>query len=198
MQQLEKTNQNINSLLVIDKFEIGPVKLEKKRFLSPYKITQNGEEHSIDLIYRYEEEVFDPKGQGSKNLADMVAVQVALNYGLFCKEIVFHGSFDKYDQQFIKDMMENTSREIYVKKFLEPNPFLQGAAASLAITKLDHYTQAIINFNSEQKSRTEKSNHWEIDRKIHAILSSGGKDCLPRKVIKSSGRLSTNQQHSVL
>jgi hypothetical protein len=25
----------------------------------------------------------------SRNLADMIAVQVALNYGLFCREIVF-------------------------------------------------------------------------------------------------------------
>ena len=49
----------------------------------------------------------------------MIGAQVALNYGLFCRKIVFHGIFDGTDRRFLSDMAQNTAREIYVKKFLE-------------------------------------------------------------------------------
>jgi len=49
---------------------------------------------------------------------------VALNYGLFCREMVFRGLFDASDRKFLTDMLANTAREIYVKKILQPNPFL--------------------------------------------------------------------------
>ena len=67
----------------------------------------------------------------------MTAAQVALNYGLFCRRIVFKGLFDDLDQRFLKDMAENTARDIYVKKFLEPNPFLQEPVTGLTAQKKD-------------------------------------------------------------
>ena len=80
--------------------------------MAPYRLFWNGREDRTELIYSYEETVFDPSEPESQNLADMIAAQVALNYGLFCRSIVFHGTFDELDRRFIQDMAENTAREI--------------------------------------------------------------------------------------
>ena len=115
-------NNPVNSLKilqVIDSLEVGPVKLEPRRLIAPYTVSTAGNSVTQELIYTYEEAVFQPAEAASQNLAAMVAAQVALNYGLFCRKIVFHGIYDDADRRFILDMMENTSREIYLKKFLE-------------------------------------------------------------------------------
>jgi hypothetical protein len=122
-------------LEVFDRLEVGPVKLEPKRLVAPYRLVWNGKEEETNLIYSYEEKVFDPSESESVNLASMIAAQVAINYGLFCRQIIFHGVFDEADKRFVRDMAENTAREIYVKKFLEPNPFLMGDAALLPVVK---------------------------------------------------------------
>ena len=162
-------------LKVIDRMEIGPVHLEGHRLKSPYTVFKNGKQDVIHFEYRFEEDVFDQDDPASINLANMMAAQVALNYGLFCEEIIFHGSFDKADQIFIRDMAANTAREIFVMKFLEPNPFLQGAAAQLPPVKLDNYVQAKITFSEEVQTF---QNNWEVDPQRYTILSSGGKDSL--------------------
>ena len=129
-----------------------------------------------ELIYTYEEDVFDPERPESRNLADMIAAQVALNYGLFCHEIVFNGLFDKTDRQFLKEMAENTAREIFVKKFLEPNPFLVGDAARLPAVKPKAYLRARLTF--PVTVRTHHLRPWKTNPSRHCILSSGGKDSL--------------------
>jgi len=122
-------------LETFDRLIVGPIKIEPKRLIAPYRLVWDGREESIDLIYSYEERVFSPEEPESQNLAGMIAVQAALNYGLFCRALVFHGMFDNLDRKFIKEMAENTAREIYVNKFLKPNPFLVGEAAHLPVIK---------------------------------------------------------------
>lgn len=181
-----KTQPNaIQELKVIDRLEIGPVHVEKKRLVAPYKVTKNKKSDSFDLIYRYQQEVFDDlENPGSVNLAHMIAAQVAINYGLFCNEIIFHGPFDAFDQKFIIEMMKNTAREIYIKKFCEHNPFLIGPAAKLPVIKQASYVQARITFDSKgTKRRTKthndkKNSSWIVDKSRYVILSSGGKDSL--------------------
>ena len=166
-------------LVVFDRLEVGPVKVERKRITTPYRLVYNGKEEQTDLIYSYEEEVFDPSDPASQNLAHMIGVQVALNYGLFCRHIVFHGTFDETDQRFIRDMAENTAREIYVIKFLEPNPFLKGEAALLEAEKKTRYLNARLEFPGlPQKPKQLKWQLWPSSRERHVILSSGGKDSL--------------------
>ncbi len=147
--------------------------------MAPYRLFWNGREDRTELIYSYEETVFDPSEAESRNLADMIAAQVALNYGLFCRSIVFNGTFDRLDRRFIQDMAENTAREIYVKKFIEPNPFLTDAIAHLPAVKKQKYLRATLEFPETPalKSKT-KWQLWSSDRHRHCILSSGGKDSL--------------------
>jgi creatinine amidohydrolase/Fe(II)-dependent formamide hydrolase-like protein len=169
----------VSILKVFERLEVGPVKLEPKRLIAPYRLFYNGKMEQTELIYSYEETVFDPTEPESQNLANMIAAQVALNYGLFCDAIVFHGLYDNIDRRFIHDMAENTAREIYVKKFLEPNPFLVGPAADLAPEQRRKYLLADLQFPEALKAKTKSSwQLWSTNRDKHCVLSSGGKDSL--------------------
>ena len=169
----------LSILAVFDRLEVGPVRLEPKRLIAPYRLYWDGKEDRTELIYNYEENVFYPDEAESQNLADMIAAQVALNYGLFCRSIVFHGTFDEIDRGFLRDMAENTAREIYVKKFLEHNPFLEAGVSSLPVVKKKKYLRANLEFPVASKGRPKPQwKLWSTDKNRHCILSSGGKDSL--------------------
>jgi creatinine amidohydrolase/Fe(II)-dependent formamide hydrolase-like protein/7-cyano-7-deazaguanine synthase in queuosine biosynthesis len=174
--------------------EIGPPKVETNRVTTSYRVTTGGDSSSVDLVYRFEEAVFEADGPAHSNLAALMGAQVALNYGLFCKEIVFRGPFDAVDQGFLAEMAANTAREIFVKKFLEPNPFLTGEAANLPAVKLPTYLQSELTFPdakpAEGASRAGGARAIDWQRAAagaadtagrgdrYAVLSSGGKDSL--------------------
>ncbi|RMG22591.1 MAG: creatininase family protein [Bacteroidetes bacterium] len=170
----------LSPLLVWDRLEVGPVQVEKKRIIAPYRIYAQGTETQNELIYTYEEAVFDPADPQAHNLAAMITAQLAFNYGLFCRQMVFHGLFDTLDKRFIRQMVENTSREIYVNKILwKENPFLKpGLKAAVAPRKLRRYTQAEISFVSSSQLPPPGWQHWQTDKHRHCVLSSGGKDSL--------------------
>jgi creatinine amidohydrolase/Fe(II)-dependent formamide hydrolase-like protein len=174
-----KGGDPLSVLKVIDRLEVGPLRLEPRRLIAPYRLFHKGKEDRTELVYTYEEDVFDSSDPASGNLAAMLAAQVAINYGLFCQTMVFHGQFDDKDRRFILDMMENTAREIYVKKFLEPNPFLLGTAAHLPLEKKKNYLTAAVEFPDSDSSQGKAPwLLWPTDKKKHCILSSGGKDSL--------------------
>jgi creatinine amidohydrolase/Fe(II)-dependent formamide hydrolase-like protein len=175
----DSSKNSIADLLVIDKLVVGPIKIEKNRISAPYTVFKGEESHSISFIYSYEEDVFNPKSNSDRNLASILLVQVALNYGLFCRKIVFHGLFDNTDKTVIKDWMENTAREIFVNKIIQPNIFLNEPASKIAKIKHKNYSSAeleyILQFSDEGSTSWE---YWKVDKKKHCVLSSGGKDSL--------------------
>ncbi len=171
------TNE-LKSLQVINRLEVGPIRLEPRRLVAPYRVSQGATEDTIDLIYRFDEDVFEPGEPASKNLASMIAAQVSLNYGLFCSTIVFHDHFDRADQNFLKKMIKNTAREIFVKKLLEPNPFIRGNASSIPAIKAHSYLLSSINFDSLSTNDTFDLIPWNNNHQRCAVLSSGGKDSL--------------------
>jgi creatinine amidohydrolase/Fe(II)-dependent formamide hydrolase-like protein len=166
-------------LNVIEEIRVGRARVEKNRITVPYTLVQGGKTDSIDLVFSYEEDVFTPGNPTDENIADMIGAQLALNYGLFTPRIVFEGSFDGPDRRFLADIAENTAREIYVKKFLEPNPYLVGDAAALPAVRQPRYCRAQLVFprESETPSRVAWSPGESSPDRI-AILSSGGKDSL--------------------
>jgi len=181
----EPTEDPFESLRIIDRLEVGPLQVEKRRVRAPYRVIRDGRVNKTELIYRFEEDVFVPDEPASHNLASMLSAQVALNYGLFCEEIAFHGWFDKHDRQFIKEMASNTAREIFVKKLLQPNPFLQGPITKLQPIKQDTYLRSRLTFDDEAKSFSPEGSKnpagagaWDVSSSRHAVLSSGGKDSL--------------------
>jgi creatinine amidohydrolase/Fe(II)-dependent formamide hydrolase-like protein len=169
----------LGALRVFDRLEVGPVRLEPRRLIAPYRLFVGDAQNGIDLIYRYEEDVFDPQEPEAQNLAAIIAAQVAINYGLFCREMIFHGPYDHLDRKFVREMIENTAREILVKKFLEPNPFLTSNAPQIVATKLPKYSRAAVIFKSDSTKKREANwRLWATNRERHGILSSGGKDSL--------------------
>jgi creatinine amidohydrolase/Fe(II)-dependent formamide hydrolase-like protein len=177
--KMNKDKNGLNNLIVFDRLEIGPVKLERNRLTAPYTIHNGDKQTTSDLIYKYEQDVFDPDDPSDKNLGVMIAAQAALNYGLFFREIVFSGNFDSQDRRFITDMIENTSREIYVNKILKDNPFITGNLQNFPVYHAKRYTRASLIFkNPEEKRPRVPWKFWQVDNNRHAILSSGGKDSL--------------------
>jgi hypothetical protein len=169
-------------LRVVRRLEVGPSLIESRRVATPYAVVTDSGVSSTALIYKYERDVFDAADPLAQNLASMIGAQLALNYGLFASEIRFVGPFDAIDRRFLQDMAENTAREIAVKKFLEPNPFLQGPAAHLPLIKRKRYCRAQIEFGNPVPRANESGGTsarcWGADTARYAILSSGGKESL--------------------
>jgi creatinine amidohydrolase/Fe(II)-dependent formamide hydrolase-like protein len=165
----------LDDLVVFDSMEIGPVRVERMRVTAPYTLVRGRKRQSTDFIYRFEDEVFDDS-PGSRNLASMMAAQVALNYGLFCERLVFKGTYDEHDKRFLEVFAENTAREIYVNKFLMPNEFLIGTARDLPAERRKRYSRAAIEIITQEE--TKGTENWRADPAKHAVLSSGGKDSL--------------------
>ena len=176
MDSLPRTSDELAKLAVIDRLEIGPPTVEANQVTTPYRVIRAGETHETELRYRYEETIFDSEDRASHNLASLIGAQVAVNYGLFCRRIVFRGHFDTADRKFLAEMIGNTAREIYVKKLLQPNPFLLREYVPKAVERLDSYVPAEVEFERDVTDGLGIDAKSSPDR--FAILSSGGKDSL--------------------
>ncbi len=170
----------LESFLVLKKLSIADIKVEPKKVKANYWVEKmDGERVSCELIYSYEKAYFSNRSYQDVNLASMMLAQVALNYGLFCETIEFDGVYDKVDQKFILDMMENTSREILTNKLLIKNEFLKAPFDTLQPEKREKYTLANVVFvNSQFTALKPEPVRAETDMNKYAILSSGGKDSL--------------------
>ena len=56
----ELANEPLDILGVIDQLEVGPVRVEPRRIMAPYSVTRDSQVHTMNLIYRFEEDVFVP------------------------------------------------------------------------------------------------------------------------------------------
>jgi creatinine amidohydrolase/Fe(II)-dependent formamide hydrolase-like protein len=178
MKESDRTHDPLAILEVIDELVVGPVELKPNKLSMPYTVIKGNDKTTLNLEYKYEEEVFNPAEGEHQNLGFLIGVQVALNYGLFCKKICFKGLFDNTDKRFVLDMLENTSREIYVVKLLHDNPFLTKPFQGLPAVKQQKYTRAQVEFENTGPAKKVKWQFWETDKQKHCILSSGGKDSL--------------------
>ena len=170
----------LDSFMVLRKLSVKNIHIESKKVKAAYCVEKfTGETTSFELIYSYEEAIFSKNNPADANLASMMLAQLAINYGLFFEIIEFDGLFDNADQQFIKDMMENTSREILTNKLLVKNEFLKPPFDNLQAEKRERYTQAKLLFTNTQFNNLKLSKEYtETDLNKYAILSSGGKDSL--------------------
>ena len=170
----------LDSFKLLKKLSVTNIRLEPKQVKGTYCVEKfSGEITNFELIYSYEHPYFNKNNAADINLASMMLSQVALNYGLFFETIEFDGLFDKTDQRFLTDMMENTSREILTNKLLTKNDFIKAPFSELKPEKRDRYTQSKLIFTNSQ-FQLEKLEHEvkESDQNKYAILSSGGKDSL--------------------
>jgi 7-cyano-7-deazaguanine synthase in queuosine biosynthesis len=170
----------LESFKVLKSLKVKDIRIEPRKVSASYCVEKfTGEISSYDFAYSYEKPYFDKNDPEDINLASMMLAQVAINYGLFFETIEFEGLFDKSDRQFIRDMTENTSREILTNKLLIRNEFLKSPFDSLEPEKRDKYTQAELVFsNSRFAELTVPVKKATTDKGKYAILSSGGKDSL--------------------
>ncbi|MFW5739208.1 MAG: hypothetical protein ACOC1F_02460 [Myxococcota bacterium] len=167
---------NPNPLRCIDRLEVGPASVGPSRVAVRYTVWRAGERAETELVYKYEEPVFGPSDPDARNLASMVGAQAALNYALFCDEIVFHGDYDEDDVRLLTDMARNTNREILVNKLLAPNPFVVG----LSLSSEDAFALpgAKLDFPDLRAERKHGTQPWSKTQGRCAVLSSGGKESL--------------------
>ena len=171
----------LECLTVMDLLSVGPVRVEERRLICPYRVVRGDSDERFDLIYRWEEDVFDPADPKDANLAAMIAAQPALNYGLFAREISFVDPLDAHDRGFLTAMADNTACEIYVKKFLQENPFITGSASRLPVVRRQSYLRSRLTFPTplfDGRSADDAGRRIDPDPDKHAVLSSGGKDSL--------------------
>jgi len=159
-------------LHVWTQLRVGPPVLEKRRLRVPYTIVKGGEEVSRDLSFRWADDVLDPEADA--HLASLIGVQLALNYGLFCDELVLHGPFDRHDRAFLTEMAHNTAVEVWVNKLRKPNPFLVPGALQLegGVSPVD-LCATLVFPDAVDDDRDDLAFGTGT-----AILSSGGKDSL--------------------
>ncbi|GAA4822511.1 hypothetical protein [Algivirga pacifica] len=172
--------KTLKDFVVFDRLTVHQLVVEPKRVKATYTLRMpEGAEVSTELIYSYDQVFFDKKSYKDVNLASMMAAQVAINYGLFCKEIVFDGIYEGADTRFIRTMMENTSREILTNKLLVDNPFIKEGYKEIIVEKQSKYTAAAIQFVNTGYQHMKAEVFSSVPDYGHfAILSSGGKDSL--------------------
>ena len=170
----------LEDFCVLKTLRVDGITVEPKRVHARYTtIRPDGSESSTELIYSYEFAVFDPQSPSDRNLASMMVTQVALNYGLFCEELILEGLFDETDRSFLEYMLENTSREILTGKLLAGNEFIRPAYIPLEVSKRARYTRARLVFSpGVDPQGSIPPGYPAPDYSKYAILSSGGKDSL--------------------
>ncbi len=161
-------------LAVWERLEVGPAVVEKNRVRTRYAIVTADETHERELTYRWKDDVLDPSRLEDPQLATLIGAQVALNYGLFCKELVIHGPVDPADRDFLVEMLHNTAVEIFVNKLLKPNAFLVEGALQLEPIDDPTVLCAPVRFADALDEPTATS-PWGQGT---AVLASGGKDSL--------------------
>lgn len=160
---------SLRSLQCWPRLDVGPAVVTPRRVVIPYRIGAA----STDLVYSYDEDVFDPENPDDVALAHLIGAQVALNYGLFAERVVLHGPFTETSRAFLRDMAENTAREIYCVKLRRKNPFLVG----LDVPKVP--ADASFRPNLEfPDAVAAPARPWNVDPRKVLVLSSGGKDSL--------------------
>lgn len=159
----------IEKFKVLKKLSVGQLEITPKRVKAVYTVEQqDGTTASTEMIFSYDQPYFNKKNGVDANLASMMSVQVAMNYGLFCEEIEFDGLFDKVDISFIKNMVENTAREIITNKLLIENEFLKPEFRDLKIGK------HILNGHGDNKpTLTYAAQMINRDAKIFVCVDTG-------------------------
>lgn len=181
----------LDSFVVLKKLSVTDIEVEPKKVKARYVVERfSGETNSYELIYSYDSPYFNKKSGADVNLASMMLVQVALNHGLFFQIIELDGLYDKADQKFLADMLENSSKEIVTNKLLIKNEFIKAPYDSLKPEKRARYTQAELQFKNNRFSNLSLDRASDsTDPNKYAILSSGGKDSLlSYGIIKEIGK----------
>ena len=148
---------------------------------APYRVTRQGETHETELIYKFEEDVFHPEVPAAQNLADMMAVQVALNYGLSVRRLFLSADLTSMISGLFRIWPEIPPVRSTSRNFWNPIP-CKRRGCDASHSQKESYLRAKPLFQGDDgrfknlfSTRMEKQ---EGAASRYAVLSSGGKDSL--------------------
>jgi creatinine amidohydrolase len=185
------SKKNQDNLIVFNELKVGHVRIQRRAIATNYRLeTGDGQTLTKEFKYIYDEDLFDPADSFSQNIASLMAIQPALNYGLFCDTIILDGLFDDTDKRWVNDMIEVMSREILVNKFFKDNPYLKKEATDIAREKRKKYTGATIAFLNTGFPESQITwKHLNVDTNKHLLIGSGERSFLMTySLLKETGK----------
>ena len=163
------------NLKCFDKIDISDLVIKNHRISVKYTMEYEGTQKTYNLIESYQENI---NVEGVQEIAALISIIPAINYGLFTKEINIDFPLHKEDFQFFRDMLFITAGDILVnriikdtgliiRKYVEPVDIINSSALSDIAT---------INVKYIYNESEISNNNLSQDKAM--ILVGGGKDSL--------------------
>lgn len=161
-------------LKCFDRISLYDLKVKKHSISVRYMLEYEGLRKEYKLLESYEEEIVN---KGLYEIASIISIVPAINYGLFTDEIKIDFPVNDLDKIFFLDMMKITSHDIFVSKLVNKTGLIKDEyiPAIDDISPEDAEPEAYVNFK-RLDSGTDID--VDIDYKKSGVMSSGGKDSL--------------------
>lgn len=161
-------------LKCFDKLVVTNLVVERRRFSVIYKVVRDGHEESYRLLHTYEEDL--PAAE-TPEFAALAAAVPAINYALFCDEIVFDIPLTALDIKFIEDMVWVNARDIFVNRIVKRTGFVKPeyVPCEEEVKPSDAEPRAKLTFTKVVAPGASIEN---LDYSKCAVMMGGGKDSL--------------------
>ncbi|HUR69288.1 MAG TPA: hypothetical protein VM370_08575 [Candidatus Thermoplasmatota archaeon] len=144
-------------------------------------VDKRGRKHPLTLHYKFPAPLYADANAAMVNQARVHHAIPSLNYGLFCKRIVFEFPLTKADLAYLTQMQGLTAREIYLNRFVgdEPHPLVE-AEYHVPTARFDpRALKRLARMVCKVEPEPARDPHGEMpDSRRYAVLSSGGKESL--------------------
>ena len=163
------------NLKCFDKITIHEEKVKDHKIEATYSLEFDNIRKSYKLIEYYKEPIISIKG--IKEIASLINIVPAINYGLFANEIKIDFPVHPLDIKFFEDMTKITSRDIFVNKIVSRTNLIREESIPRYedICKDNAEPKASINF---KKIDAGTCIELEPEYDKSAVMVSGGKDSL--------------------
>lgn len=172
------SEKSTNQYKCFDLLEVGPPVLEHNRLTVPYKIIIGDDIQTTEWTIEYDSNVFDVDSPQVDNLVSLIAIQPALNFGMFSKRVILRGFFDNHDRKAIRNLGEILSREVYINRMYEPNPYLRKEDSLWEAPTKKALLKAELIVTGENKEPYIHWDQWQSSRERHGVLVDGTRESL--------------------
>lgn len=161
-------------LKCFDKLTVTNLVVKRRRFSADYRVIRDGYEESYKLLHTYEE---DLPAEKTTEFAALAVVVPAINYALFCDEIIFDVPLTELDIKFVEDMVQVNARDIFVNRVVRRTGFVKPeyTLREEDVKPSDAEPRARLAFTKVVAPGATIEN---LDYKKCAVMIGGGKDSL--------------------
>lgn len=159
---------------VVDRLEVELQDLQPRYLVAMFRMESQKNRKEITFMVEYTEDVFDPENKSHQNIASMIAIQPAFNYGLFAKDIVFHGLFDDLDRRMVRRQGEMVAKEVYFNRMVEPHLYLINAVKDQPLPQSKGLLKASLTLTEKGHANTTVPwTLWDTYKDRCAVYVSG-------------------------